>query len=171
MPTVSVNLKGDPNILIKQVEEVRLRLLNALRSEGRQVQKDFNRTVATWEHKPTFETKIKLGRQDPVPEVTVWTDDENYARVEYGTRPHIIAPKNAKALYYQEDFTPKTQPRVIDSKTGGKSGNYVVRGAVQHPGFEARQFSEEIKKLHDATFQEHVESEIARGVAQAQAKA
>src|SRR3989304_5631888 len=87
---------------------------------------DFEKTVATWKDKPSFEI-IQMGRG-----YTVQTDDEKYLWVDQGTRAHAI---EAAPLVFQANYVAKTQPRVIGSRPGGKSGPTVfVMGIVQHPG-------------------------------------
>ena len=168
---VETKLRGDPQVLIRQVEEVRMKMLNALRAEGREVEKDYKKTTETWNRKVEFETKIALGRTDPSPQVTVFTEDQIYGYLEYGTKAHPIVAKNAPRLVFQEGYEAKTEPRLIGSRAGGEYGAVVMPVAVQHPGFEARQFSEVIKEKHEQPFHDRIEQAIAEGVAQAESKA
>src|SRR4030042_6039782 len=82
--------------------------------------KDFDKTTATWKHKPTFASGVELGGGRI--KVEVKTDNEIYGYVTRGTSPHIIRPKNAKSLRFNSGFYAKTFPHVIGSVAGGGFG-------------------------------------------------
>lgn len=113
----------------------------AMRETAEGARNDFERTTATWENKPSFELiETTTG-------IVVGTDDQIYQYVDEGTRPHIIAPKAGKALRFMGGHRAKSTPRVIGSGSGGASGPVIIRrGAVQHPGTKARDFTEVISK-------------------------
>jgi len=122
----------------------RLEFLTMVHEMERAIKKDYQETVKTWEHKVVFTSIISLKGG---PSVLVGTDDEIYGMVNNGTKPHDIAPKNPKGkLVYQVTYVAKTQPGVIGSGPGGKSGKYTMRGRVHHPGFKARKFDDAINK-------------------------
>lgn len=112
---------------------------------------DFEKTVQSWNNKITFTLKV---RSTPnVISFLVKTDSDLYKLLDItGAKPHMIFPKNAKVLSYQKDFTPKTEVGVIGSRAGGKSGAYVNRKSVKHPGFEPRDFSKTIAKSNEKRF-------------------
>lgn len=104
---------------------------------------DFALTTTTWNHQPVISTmrrfsELKTGGWSFV---RVFTKDRVYVMLEVGTRSHTITRRNASALRYQMDFTPKTQVRWIGSRQGGKSGAWTNRISVQHPGHESRLFT------------------------------
>lgn len=78
------------------IDAVRLELLNALRAQGREIQREYKATTKTWKHKPKFEMKISLKRMAPEASVIVWTDDRIYGYVDRGTQPHPIVPKKQR---------------------------------------------------------------------------
>ena len=141
-------------------KEMRLELLNGLRSAAKAVEKDYKATTATWDHQPKFETVIALGKTKA--EFLVGTDDEIYKFVDEGTKPHIIRPKKAKVLRFQGGYTAKTQPGIIGSSSGGASGNIYFAKAVNHPGTKARKFSEKINELHKKRFKERMHEAMRR---------
>ena len=107
---------------LKEVsEEIRSDVQKVLVNSGFNIERNAkqnienNRSVKTghlWRHIST-----KVGNM----EVTVHTSNVKYARlVEEGTRPHIIRPKNKKALYWEGARRP-------------------VR-SVRHPGSKAKPF-------------------------------
>jgi len=125
-------------------QAARLALLNELRRVGKDIKEDFEATTQTWKHKPKFDIKISLA--GGTPSVEVGTGDEIYGFVDEGTKPHVIAPVNAKRLVFATGYRAKTQPGVIGSSAGGANGDVVYAKVVHHPGTKARKFSEKIKR-------------------------
>ena len=113
---------------------------NSLTQTAKAVKVDFDVTTRTWKKRPTFKIKSQTGRRE------ISTDDTVYKFVDGGTKAHPIKPRRAKALRYQGKYKAKTRVRVIGSSGGGKSGAFVVRKSVKHPGTKARKFSDEIGK-------------------------
>lgn len=123
-------------------------ITNTLNSAARGVMADFNVTAQTWEDKPTFAiTSPTPYRRD------VSTDDENYARVNDGTRAHLIRPSPGGVLVFRTPFQSKTVPNQIRSRGGRQGGNVVfTRKTIQHPGTAARDFDKAIKQKWDKEF-------------------
>lgn len=152
-----------------KVDKVRLEILNALRAEGKEIIDDYNQTVQTWRNKPTFEQAISLSGGDAT--VLVTPDGPNRQQFEYvdkGTRPHIIRPRRATVLRFKGAYRAKTQPGVIGSGPGGASGADVYRQFVNHPGTEARRFSEIIEQRRRKRFQAAMVDAMQRGMEKAQ---
>lgn len=154
-------------VLMKQIKpkrlqkgHFRLEMLNAMRKAGTVVKKDFEKTTATWNHKPKFVVVISLTGPGPV--MLVDTDDKIYGYVTKGTEPHLIVPRRAKALSFtwggKGSYKAKTKPGVIGSSTGGPTGKRVFRAYVEHPGTEARKFDEAIKKRREKWFKRQMET-------------
>lgn len=112
---------------------------NALDGAAKGALVDFKVTTQTWEHKPDF--TIEAPSDDTR---IISTDDAIYGYVDAGTKPHIIVPRRAKVLMFGPGARAKTRPRVIGSGGGSKGGATVVAHRVNHPGTEAREFSETI---------------------------
>lgn len=151
-----------------KVDKVRLELLNALRAQGKEIVADYNQTVQTWRNKPTFEVAVSLSGGDVT--VLVVPDGPNRQQFEYvdkGTRPHIIRPRRATILRFKSAYRAKTQPGVIGSNPGGASGDDVYRQFVNHPGTEARRFSEIIEKRRRKRFQESMVDAMQKGMEKA----
>lgn len=143
-----------------QQKEMRLELLNGLRSAARAVQRDYEATVATWKHKPKFDLVIALGKTKA--EFLVGTDDKIYGYVDEGTKPHIIVPKKAKVLRFSNVYRAKTSPGVIGSSDGGSSGEPVFVRVVRHPGVRARKFSKTINDKHKKSFKDKMHEAMRR---------
>lgn len=104
------------------------------------IKADFEKTVATWTHKP----KWYVTRRG-----TDWyigTTDDIYRFVNEGTVPHIIKPRYARALrFFRTGFKPKTRVGYIASYAGRAANkNLTYSLEVHHPGTKARSFSEKI---------------------------
>lgn len=133
----------------------RLEFLNAMRKTGRKIQKDFEKTTATWKRKPSFTMLVSLTR--PGPTLVVGTDNEIYGYVDQGTKPHIILPKNSPYLVFKSGFSPKTRPRVIGSSPGKTFGDTIISRGVIHPGIAPREFSITIQKKWQSPFKRDME--------------
>ena len=95
---------------------------------------DRNKSVVTGHLRRGIATKI--GNM----EVTVHTSNIKYApMVEYGTKPHIINPKNKKALYWKGAKHPVKSVR----HPGGKAKPYLI------PAFEhtKKDFINDLKEV------------------------
>ena len=183
MPSIKVT-GYVPKQLFK-VDEIRLELLNALRSEGRQIKKDFQKSTRTWKHKPVFETKVSLRRTTATGFVEVKTDDEIYGYVNHGTgiwsgrgkypiRPKVRrrGPRGrfrraAGSLAFPSKFGPKTRPGKINAGSGSRGGPMVFTKQVMHPGIRPRKFDQAIVNRINKTrrFQNRIDKAIARGLA------
>src|SRR3990172_10716082 len=95
-------------------------LRDALDHTGNIVRDDFQKTVKTWEHQPTFRKEGPRLTGAGL-EVLVSTNQEAYTYVTRGTRPHLIRPRRARRLRFQTGFKAKTRPRIISSRAGGAS--------------------------------------------------
>lgn len=107
----------------------------------KEIKADFEKTVATWDHKPTFVTSIRV------------SFDELRGRVR--TRP-ISGRKPPELIYYflsegtrvrhaimSNDFVPKSRVRTIDSFPG-QGGLLRVDPRFHGPGIKARKWDEAI---------------------------
>jgi hypothetical protein len=144
-----------------RVDAIRLEVLNALRAEGRDVKKEYEKTTKTWRRKPNFEILVDVTAKDA--SVLVGTDDKIYGYVDFGTRPHLIRARNAPRLAFQTGFDPKTRPGVIGSGPGRRFGPTVHPVAVMHPGGKARKFSETIQKRRRKKFTRRMIKAIQSG--------
>lgn len=138
---------------------LRLELLNAMRSVGRAIKKDFQRTTITWRKRPIFEMIISLKGG---PQVFVYTDNKIYQYVSKGTPEHVIVPVEARALRFRAGYIAKTKPRVIGSFSGGPYGKVVLAAAVLHPGTEAREFDKVIQRKWRSRFKKRMEKAMRR---------
>lgn len=131
-------------------------LADAVIAMNQEVLADFEQTTATWEHPVRFAQNIEVS-QNRI-EATVTTEDEIYTYVDKGTRPHLILPVRAKALRFQSGYKAKSVPNVIGSQAGGPFGDDVFSKGVMHPGTEARNFDETIRKKWEPIFKTRMQA-------------
>ena len=141
-------------------KEMRLELLNGLRTVARAVERDYKETVKTWKTKVEFETIVSL--RGGKAEFLVGTNSKIYEYVDKGTKPHIIRPKRAQFLRFQTGYRAKTTPGIIGSSSGGRSGDIVYSQGVRHPGTKARKFSEIINKKYERKFKDEMHAAMRR---------
>lgn len=144
------------------IDQVRLRLLNALREEGRIIAKEFDKTTRTWKGvKPKFEVLIGLTGKDTTVVVGPTGSDKAVLKwiwIDEGTKAHKIpkSPKtNADAkpfLVFREGFSPKTLPNKIASFPSGTFGPFVKKRQVNHPGTKPRNLTKTVVKRRRKPF-------------------
>jgi len=129
---------------------------NVVRNFSKKTKPKFSRTVKSKSKGTTLTVEVKeVNENKPI---WKWLD-------ETGTEPHPISPKKAKALKFtwggKGSYRAKTYPN--PARWGGpgvvQNGKTVFRREVQHPGFPARHFSDEINKD-----MEKVELKLIRGL-------
>lgn len=148
------------NIKPKKIkkDKVRLNLLNAMRAEGRIIQREFEKTTTTWKGaKPTFKTLISLKGGEAVVLVSAAGNSEGAQKWQWlndGTPPHIIKAKNVPNLIFRDGrgFKAKTKVKTFSSSSGSNTGMWVRKKEVSHPGIKARDWTGEISKLRRKRF-------------------
>lgn len=92
---------------------------NAAREEIRAI-------TAAWSKPPAVDVRRTADS------VTITVDDERWTRLDGGTRPHVITPKNRRFL-----------------KFVAKSGETVFARRVNHPGTKARGYTKRVQQKVD----------------------
>ena len=134
-------------------------LLYAFEDELKEAMQEFQGTTATWKHpvKFTIQRKSK-GSADIV------TTDKIYGYVDQGTRPHIIKPKRPgyPLRFNTAGFRPKTAVRQLGSSAGSPAKPPEAHAMeVQHPGTDAREFTEVIANKSQARLKRRVDKVLA----------
>lgn len=129
-----------PKVLPVLASKVEAAIKAASQRAAAELVADHEKTVSTWETKPRFTVKVSAR------EIEVRTDDEIWAYVDRGTKPHVIRPKRPGGmLRFRSGYAAKTRPGSIISGPGGASGPVVWAKEVQHPGTKARGFSRRLQ--------------------------
>lgn len=98
--------------------------------------------------------------------VTVYTNSKKYALVNGGASAHPISAGSRRGLLRFQDgrgYIPSTTPRLLSSAANYNFGSWVRVPMVQHPGFKAREFDEEIAETYTPTFEGDIQAAINRG--------
>lgn len=123
---------------------------NTLDGLAENVRIDFQVTTQTWRRRPAFQVAAR-------PSVRlVFTDNKIYSLLDAGTAPHIIRPRNARALrFMRTGFQAKSRVRAIRSNKGRAANkDLTIVKSVRHPGTQAREWAD--------TISEKWQSKIAR---------
>lgn len=143
MIKITALIPNQPSIDVNKILEAVEAGLNLASAK---VKEDFEKTTATWSAKPSFEiTSEPFARN-------VFTSDRVFRWVEQGTKPHLIEPRGAMSagenarLKFKVPFAPKTQKNVIGSYQGSRGHTVIKPMQVQHPGIQAREFSDTIAR-------------------------
>jgi hypothetical protein len=130
-----------------------------MRAEGRIVQREFEKTVATWKGaKPTFKILISLKGGEAVILVGAAGNPEGAQKWQWlndGTKKNYpIVAKNVPALIFRDGrgFRAKTKVKMFSSGPGANTGSWVRKKQVTHPGIKARNWTGEIAKLRRKQF-------------------
>jgi len=99
---------------------------------GKELNKLFNRTTTTWQHRVKFRRRMRGFNR-----VTVSTNDPPYFFVNNGTR--------VRRALMTPDFVPKSKPRTLRQGVG-RGGVQFISRKIQRPGIKAREFDKVIAK-------------------------
>lgn len=131
---------------------------------GLEMQAAYLRTVRNWRHKPGFEVVLTFDQKRY--SVVVRPAGRNrtiYIYVDAGTRPHTITATPGKVLRFQTGHQPKTLPGArANVGSGARSGPWVSKRVVNHPGTRARGFSRKIAADFQAGFGDRVRESYRR---------
>ena len=102
----------------------------------------FKKSYFNWEpqNQPTFITDSEKGENWVVEYFTV---DNPYVWLDDGTPPHKITAKNPSGfMSFTWPYKARTKPGVLGSGTSSFGNNFAKQAEVNHPGVDARNFSE-----------------------------
>lgn len=127
----------------------------ALESLAQEARAEYEKTTATWEHKPVFIVRINQGN------VSVTSNDKIYGFVDLGTKAHMIRGRSGNPLSFTVGGSAKTRPRVISSSRGSRGDTWVSTYEVRHPGTEPREFTVIIQERIQRKFAAKFKSVLA----------
>lgn len=117
-------------------------MVNAARETERRIVRLLLQPTAAWSHRPSISAEVIFHGGSDV-ELRVTIDDQIYAWVSQGTRPHVIRPKGqGYPLRFQAGYKAKTIPGSLTPSGGGPFGPQVAAFEVHHPGTQPRRFVE-----------------------------
>lgn len=160
MPFVGVKVTVPKEIL--NAQKVRQAIIDAQNNQTRpKVLKLFGQTVTGWKDAPVFRSRrIDTANQLGIQIYADGPNSDQYALVNGGAKPHVIRPRRARMLRFQRGYRASTRPRVLSSSAYARSGQFVAARMVQHPGFAAREFDQEIADKHGPEFENDMRDAI-----------
>lgn len=157
---VGVTIKPGITSKLRRSLDLREVLMQELDAGADLLLRRYQKTTRTWTTQVEFYIiKTAFTR-------SVRTKNSTFIYVDRGTPPHTIESKNPSIgfLQFRKGYRAKTTPRLISSKKGGEYGKYVRKDIVQHPGIEAREFSETIQAEVAPIIVERIERKIAAAI-------
>lgn len=153
-------------ILARQKKAIEREVAQELRATGQEGVSHFNKVTRSWSHQIKFRAETKL--QPSLYTVKIVPQGRNKAIwgfVDLGTKPHVIRAKNAPFLKFQTGYSARTAPVAQFNKgTGQSSGAWVQKTEVEHPGTEARKFTETFMKKLTPPLQDRIQAAVKRGI-------
>jgi hypothetical protein len=128
-------------------------IVNAVKVIEKDAVADFNKTVATWVHKPKFKSEIKTTGSQSVT-LTIVPEPE---------KPYLFLDKGTKVRYatMSPDWKSKTEPNVAQAFLG-KGKRLFVSKKHPRPGIKARNFTKHIAKTYKTELQRETKNALAR---------
>lgn len=125
---------------------------------------EFSKTYSTWSSQgyPNFTAHYYAGVR--VLWVKVFTYSQKYRLVNAGAGPHVIRARKGRLLRFRVGYVKKTYPRILHSYIGGRYGAWIGSQMVNHPGFPAREFDQEIAEQYQDTFAQDVQDAITGAI-------
>lgn len=133
---------------------VNRKLIDGMDRYTKLVLKEFQETTQTWNGKPSFDRLVTTSGFRVIGEVS--TSNKIYRYVSNGTKRHFVGPRNSTRLRFRSQYTAKSAPGRIPSRSGGPSGNFVFSRGHYVSGIEARKFDAQIKKDTEQRFKDYM---------------
>lgn len=153
---------------LKQLEpRIRQGAIEAGRKTAREQAEALNQVTKTWENKVVFRVQEKQERGVTKFQIVAEGSEDAlriFGYVDKGTKPHRIEPKTAEGvLSFWTRFEPRTAPVAKADVGSGRSWGEIVwvRG-VDHPGSEAREFTEYAMLEAGEAYEQRVEELLER---------
>jgi len=161
------------------IKAVRREVQKALDETGKVLQKEFAKTTEAWEGaKPNFAVTTgaisTMGGGRAFVRCYPAGDEEGvekWVRLDEGTKPHVIRPRNKKYLRfpwrgYKQSYDPGTVRYWLGSMSHRKLGTITSFNEVNHPGNEPRDWSIVLGEKEIGPFAERIWAAVQRGLAE-----
>ena len=122
-------------------------MADATREAAKEIRRDFERPVRTWDHQPSIFEEIRV--TPSVAEALVGTDDKIFLWLDQGTRRHWIEPVRANALRFLSGYHAKTSPGSLQAGGGGRFGEVRFSKGHYRKGITPRRFTDQIQRRSD----------------------
>lgn len=144
---------------------IRAELEKEIRAYGPNLVRSYEQTTAGWKgEKPKFQPRVRVTPMELSVTIALIGEKgrQKWIYLDEGTRPHVIRPKNAKVLRFPANHRPGSFPNMLISLSGSRSGPDVFAKEVHHPGTKPRNWTAQIRKIHERMFQQLMETAMAR---------
>lgn len=135
-PLRLMELAPSIDVLIRDLTQAANVVLN-------EAEKDYRATYISFTNKPVFK-KDKATLKGSMITGSITTSDENYARLNSGTKKHLIVARRKRYLKYQMGYHPKTKPGQLRSGSSSYTGAVKFRKVAHHPGITPRHFEDTV---------------------------
>lgn len=133
---------------------------------GTEMQAAYARTTRNWRRKPGFTVELTFSKERYA--VVVRPGGSRrliYRFVDTGTKAHIIRARAGKVLRFQTGHVPKTLPGArANVGSGARTGPWVSKRMVAHPGTRPRGFSRKIAADFKADFPNRIRESYRRSI-------
>lgn len=166
MATVRITRSTVRQALLSRQTAMRAEAEHELRDIAAELKRWHELVVRDWDHRPRFEIEYDIGQYRIVFRVkATGRHAAIWQYVNEGTEPHQIYPRlRGGKLTFRTAYTAKTAPVAKVNPGGGRaSGEWRSSEVVNHPGSEARLFTQEFEKRLRPEFRRRMENAIRRG--------
>ena len=139
--------------------------LNEMETIGREWTSYNARVVSNWAGKPGFVYRVVASRRLVYDlEIEPTGDNANkWIWTDRGTEPHKIRARNVANLVFRTGHNPKTRAIArFGVGDGSSSGRLVKKREVDHPGTEARKFTETYASDNEQQIRQRIAARISR---------
>jgi hypothetical protein len=160
MAKISITMTLPDFFDIRKLEAAAVKAVNDTLDE---VEKDYLSSVKDFSPRsvPIF-TKKKATVRGNVISGSVGTDNENYARLNFGTTGHFVPRSGKRRMTFYEGYKKKTRRGRIPSVDGGGRGNLISRrGRWWVSGIDPRRFDETIAVANEQVLKANIEKQLA----------
>lgn len=163
MPFIEISVTVPKEIV--NTDRVRQAIMDKMkRKTGPDLKTAFRLVTLTWQHSPDYQAKYVETASSLATQVfPTGPNAKLFAMINNGARRHVIMPKRAPVLRFKQGYRAKSRPRFLHAEVGGKFGDYVTAHSVNHPGFEAREFTQTIAEVYDNVFRKDMQDAIRDG--------
>ena len=141
-----------PTVLYRFIEpkplsdrSIRANMLNIVKKYEKILNKEFNEIVAPFYHQVNFTSEV--GYEGGNVRVAVYTDDEIFGYLEYGT--------SVRYATMASDFERKTNPGTLETGEGSGPSDaslMFISRSTPHRGIDARRYTKLLREKYDDNF-------------------
>lgn len=121
----------------------------------------FQKTVFGWSTKPTFGwAQTRTADSMTLIMYPQGAGADIWEMINEGTKPHVIRPGKRKFLSFRPGYRASTTPGTLQSRRSYRSGKYIAASLINHPGIEARRFTEVIAEEYNNPYMNEMQDAI-----------